>query len=561
MTERPALRRPARAARPAGLTPRAAAVARVVTGIAAVSLLSGCTVIPVPDAGTASGAVAATSSGTTTSTTPAGSSQPGQPSSAGPSSTTAEPSTSAEPSGTAEPLAAASAAATLTEFLDFPDLTPLLVPSPDPEVLTPLLDEALTVQDGSVSAAVRDGLTGELLYDQGADTAVVPASAVKVLTAVAALEVLGPDHRYTTAAVGRPAGPEGTAVVLEAGGDVMLGTGANADEANGRAGLGTLALRTAEALQAQGTTGPVSVQLDDSGYEGPTASPDWSNDIVSSGNASAVQPMATYGGRAVPSRDTDRLHDPALYAAEVFRDQLAAQAQTLGVDITLAAETSRVPADAAPVESASAGPASADPTATGSASAEPGPESSGTELASVQSAPLAEQMAYMLQTSDNQVAEATGRNLALAAGAPGSFAGAAQTIEETLAALEVDTTGLALVDASGLSGKNLVSASQLTGVLQVATTTPDLEMAATGLPVAGEQGTLEQRMVGTEAAGNVQAKTGTLSSVASLTGMVQTEDGRTLLFSFVANNQPGVLTNARFAVDRGAVVLAGCGCR
>ncbi|WP_188804880.1 D-alanyl-D-alanine carboxypeptidase/D-alanyl-D-alanine endopeptidase [Citricoccus zhacaiensis] len=552
MTERPALRRPARAGRPVSLTARAA---RVAMGAAAATLLAGCTVIPVPaSSGTASGAVAGTSiSSTTTSTTPAGASQSGQPSSA-----VLFPS-AAEPSSTDEPLTAASAAATLTEFLDFPDLTPLLVPRPDPEVLKPLLDEALTVQDGSVSAAVRDGLTGELLYDQGADTAVVPASAVKVLTAVAALEVLGPDHRYTTAAVGMPAGPEGTAVVLEAGGDVMLGTGANADEANGRAGLGTLALRTAEALQAQGTTGTVSVKLDDSGYEGPTVSPDWSSDIVSSGNASAVQPMATYGGRAVPSRDTDRLHDPALYAAEVFGDQLAAHAQTLGLDITLAAETSRVPVESAAAEPTSTESASAEQASPGSTS--PAPASPGTELASVQSAPLSEQMAYMLQTSDNQVAEATGRNLALAAGAPGSFAGAAQTIEETLAELEVDTSGLALVDASGLSGENLVSAAQLTAALQVATTAPELEAAATGLPVAGEQGTLEQRMVGTDAAGNVQAKTGTLSSVASLTGTVQTEDGRTLLFSFVANKQPGVLTNARFAVDRGAVVLAGCGCR
>ncbi|WP_313821732.1 D-alanyl-D-alanine carboxypeptidase/D-alanyl-D-alanine-endopeptidase [Citricoccus sp.] len=562
MTEPPAPRRPGRTARTDSLTGRVAAAARVTLVAAASTLLAGCTVIPVPaSSGTASGAVTSTSS-----TTPAGSSQPGHPSSLAPSPLSSEPASTAESASTAEPLAAASAAATLTEFLDFPDLTPLLVPSPDPEVLGPLLAEALTVQDGSVSAAVRDGLTGELLYDQGADTAVVPASAVKVLTAVAALEVLGPDHRYTTAAVGVPAGPEGTAVVLDAGGDVMLGTGANAEEANGRAGLGTLALKTAEALQAQGTTGTVSVHLDDSGYEGPTASPDWSSDIVSSGNASAVQPMATYGGRAVPSRDTDRLHDPALYAAEVFRDQLAAHAQTLGLDITLAAKTSREPVEPAPTaptpaESSSSPSSSPSSSLSASPSSSAEPEPTGTELASVQSAPLAEQMAYMLQTSDNQVAEATGRNLALAAGAPGSFAGAAQTIEQTLAELEVDTTGMALVDASGLSGQNLVSAAQLTAALQVATTAPDLEAAATGLPVAGEQGTLEQRMAGTDAAGNVQAKTGTLSSVASLTGTVQTEDGRTLLFSFVANNQPGVLTNARFAVDRGAVVLAGCGCR
>jgi serine-type D-Ala-D-Ala carboxypeptidase/endopeptidase (penicillin-binding protein 4) len=320
--------------------------------------------------------------------------------------------------------------------------------------------------------------------------------------------------------------------VLDAGGDVMLGTGGNAEEANGRAGLGTLARQSAQALQDNGTTGEVLIRLDDSGYEGPGASPEWSDDIVSSGNASTVQPLATYGGRAYPGRDTNRLHDPALYAAEVFRTELAKHAEALGVDVTVADDVSRAVL-----------------------------HGRGTELAKVQSAPLAEQMRYMLQTSDNQVAEATGRNAALAAGAPGSFDGAARTIEEALAELRVDTEGLDLVDASGLSDANRVSAGQLTSALQVATTAPGLEAAVTGLPVAGEQGTLEDRMVGTAAEGVVAAKTGTLSSVASLTGTVETADGRTLLFSFVANGQPGVLTDARLAVDRAAVALAGCGCR
>lgn len=498
----PAPRRPARTA-VAGLLAAAAAAG-----------LAGCTVIPAP---AASGAPATVS---TPGTTPAGGSQP------------AVQSAAASPSNTAEPMADVSAAAALAEFVDFPDLSPLLVPRPDPETVDPLLDEALALHSGTMSAAVRDALTGELLYAEGQDQPVVPASAVKILTAVAALQTLGPDHRYTTAAVTRPLQGERAAVVLDAGGDVMLGTGANAEEANGRAGLGTLAGQTAQALKDRGTTGTVVIGVDDSGYEGPGESPDWSSDIVTSGNASTVQPIATYGGRAYPSRHTDRLHDPALYAAEVFRRELTAQIEALGLDLTVEAEVVR---DAL--------------------------KGRGTVLAGVESAPLAEQMTYMLQTSDNQVAEATGRNLALAAGEPGSFEGAALAIEDTLVDVGVDTEGLELVDASGLSGANRVSAAQLTAALQVASADPDLQAAVTGLPAAGKEGTLADRMVGTAAEDAVRAKTGTLSSVASLTGTVQTEDGRALLFSFIANGQPGVLDNARFAVDRAAVVLAGCGCR
>ena len=508
MTVRPAPRRPSGAATASSMA--AAATAAVVA-----TLLAGCTVIPVP---------AASGTADTRSPTPAGSSQPAGRS----AETSAEVSSEAAP----EPTADASAVAALAEFVDFPDLSPLLVPSPDPETLDPLLDEALALRSGTMSAAVRDGLTGELLYSEGPDQPVVPASAVKILTAVAALQTLGPDHRYTTAAVAQPLEGDRTGVVLDAGGDVLLGTGENAEEANGRAGLGTLAERTAQALEEQGATGTVVVGVDDSGYEGPGESPDWSPDIVSSGNASTVQPIATYGGRAWPSRHTDRLHDPALFAAQVFRAELAAQTEALGLDVTVEAEVDRAEL-------------------TGD----------GTALAEVESAPLAEQMTYMLQTSDNQVAEATGRNLALAAGGEGSFAGAAQTIEEVLAELGVDTEGLELVDASGLSGSNRVSAAQLTAAMQAAATSDELQPAVTGLPAAGKDGTLQDRMVGTAAEGAVRAKTGTLSSVASLTGTVQTEDGRTLLFSFIANGQPGVLDNARFAVDRAAVVLAGCGCR
>ncbi len=451
------------------------------------------------------------------------------------SAATSSPSAAAGAATATDPAGLPEGPTTLVDVLGLPDLTPLLDPMPDPEVLAPELDEALTVSSGTMSAAVVDALTGEVLYDRSADEPAVPASAVKILTGLAALQVLGPDHRYTTTAAalpGRVGKKDVTHVVLDAGGDVLLGTGDNEKSADGRAGLGTLARQAAEELAEREISGTLTVRLDDSGYTGPAASPDWSPDIVPSGNVSIVQPIATHGGRPYAGTGTDRLHDPALYAAEVFRGHLARHAQDLDLDVQVVEDVERLPL-----------------------------KGRGSELASVQSATVAQQVTHMLKTSDNQVAEVTGRNLALAAGEDGSFEGAARAIEETLAGLEVDTDGLDLVDASGLSGKNRVSALQLTESLQVASTDPELEAAAAGLPVAGKEGTLEDRMAGTPAEGVVRAKTGTLSSVASLTGTVKTANDRQLVFSFIANGQPGVLTDARYAVDRAAVLLAGCGCR
>jgi D-alanyl-D-alanine carboxypeptidase len=78
----------------------------------------------------------------------------------------------------------------------------------------------------------------------------------------------------------------------------------------------------------------------------------------------------------------------------------------------------------------------------------------------------------------------------------------------------------------------------------------------TALPVAGVDGTLSERMKNTPAAGNVRAKTGTMSNIRSLAGYVKTRDGETLAFVAMVNNFEGTGAAANQALDSIAVSLA-----
>ena len=101
---------------------------------------------------------------------------------------------------------------------------------------------------------VQDAVTGEVLFDRSGDAVRVPASNMKLLTAVAALRTLGPERRFSTTAV---AGAAPGSVVLTGGGDVLLGAGESAPDAVlGRAGLASLAQATVRALQDDGVSVP-----------------------------------------------------------------------------------------------------------------------------------------------------------------------------------------------------------------------------------------------------------------------------------------------------------------
>ncbi len=413
-------------------------------------------------------------------------------------------------------------------------------PVPAPGSLAAQLNETLNADGaGDFTGVVQDAITGEVLFDRSGDQPRVPASNMKLLTAAAALRTLGPERRFSTRVV---AGSAPGTVVLTGGGDVLLAAGESAPGAvPGHAGLATLAQSTVRALQNDGVSGTVTVQLDDSLFDGPSLSPAWSPDDVAAGETAPLFPLALNSARFDPAKSTGpRPQDSALTAAEAFSAQLSAAAGAAGLDV--APGVGRIPA---PVEGAEGTAARV--------------------LAVVQSATVAQQVDLMLRTSDNYLTEVMGRMAALASGKPASNDGAIAAVLAQLGELEIPADTLRAADVSGLALANRVTARQLSEVVRAITSGPDtrLRSALAGFPVAGLTGTLGDRYTDvstSRGAGLVRAKTGTLNTVIALSGYVVDADGRLLVFSFIGNGlTPGAANKT--ALDRTASVLAGCGCR
>jgi D-alanyl-D-alanine carboxypeptidase/D-alanyl-D-alanine-endopeptidase (penicillin-binding protein 4) len=167
-----------------------------------------------------------------------------------------------------------------------------------------------------------------------------------------------------------------------------------------------------------------------------------------------------------------------------------------------------------------------------------------------------------LSMSDNMLAEALARQVAIARKLPASFGGSAQGVIAALKDAGLDVTGVTLNDGSGLSRNDRVPASVLTAVVGGAAddSLKGTSAVLSGLPVAGYDGTLFDRGNPNTAPGTVRAKTGTLLGVHALAGTVVTADGRLLAFAVVADAS-GSDAVAEGALDNVAAALAGCGCR
>jgi D-alanyl-D-alanine carboxypeptidase/D-alanyl-D-alanine-endopeptidase (penicillin-binding protein 4) len=349
-----------------------------------------------------------------------------------------------------------------------------------------------------------DLASGTVLFAQNGNRSLAPASNEKLPLTYVALAKLGPDYRIETDVLGQ-GGQDGSvwsgALVLKGNGDPTLST----------AGLRTLAAQIKAAGIRSVSGGVVG---DESSFDVRRVVAGWkpSYFIDESPPLSALVVNRARVGRYVT-------RTPALAAATAFRDALR-----------------------------KAGVAVAGPVRSGTVDAWTEP------LATISSPTLSTMIKFMDRQSDNFTAEMLLKQLGLNVLDRGTSAAGATVVTQTLAEAGVPLTGVRIVDGSGLSRLDRLTANALGGLLKVAWADPTVHpVMLASLPVAGVNGTLHDRLRTPPARGRVLAKTGTTDIASALSGYVSD----TYAFAVVQNGNPLSYWWARKAQDRFAQILAG----
>jgi D-alanyl-D-alanine carboxypeptidase/D-alanyl-D-alanine-endopeptidase (penicillin-binding protein 4) len=186
------------------------------------------------------------------------------------------------------------------------------------------------------------------------------------------------------------------------------------------------------------------------------------------------------------------------------------------------------------------------------------------EIASLQSPPFSLIAAQTLKPSQNLYTELILRTLGKVSPPPATTSALGQTSEELgleavksfLKAVGIRPETLVLDDGSGLSRNDMITAEASVQVLTFMSKHRYATVFRDALPLGGVDGTLRNRFKGTPAENNVRAKTGSLSSAASLGGYLTTAGGEKLAFSIMVNNYPRDVEPRTMCIDPIAVLLA-----
>ncbi|MCF8529558.1 MAG: D-alanyl-D-alanine carboxypeptidase/D-alanyl-D-alanine-endopeptidase [Aquiluna sp.] len=379
-------------------------------------------------------------------------------------------------------------------------------------------------------AQVVNAETGEVLFSQDADTPIRTASVLKLLTATVALDVLGPDYQVETKVYQDPIDP--TKIYLVGAGDVTLSRmPGNITSYYAKAPKLDTLTRLLKNWSKQSGVQIQTVVTDSTlfGEKGDWHST-WSKLGLSQGYMAPVSALSIDAGRLTNSKNrfiAKRTSKPVEQAGALFLASLNKSKLAVGAKL----EQGKLPEGAI-------------------------------QIASVKSRPMSEWVENMLKVSDNSLAEALGRLSSLALGLDGSMESLTPTYRQVLGARGLDVSSIDIVDASGLSSWNLVSADLFTDLLaQIKADEIAAEALIDGLPVSGQRGSLHYRFSSgykKAAIGKVIAKTGYIHTGYSLAGYLTAKDGTELVFS-VFNLGSKVTTNNRIALDNLVFGFYKCG--
>jgi D-alanyl-D-alanine carboxypeptidase/D-alanyl-D-alanine-endopeptidase (penicillin-binding protein 4) len=372
----------------------------------------------------------------------------------------------------------------------------------------------------SLKGHVMNAATGEVLFSREGDVPNRTGSVLKVLTASAAIAVLGPDYRLSTRVV---EGATPSSIVLVGGGDPTLSASSSGSVYAGAPKIADLAAKAKAAHDAKYPGTPITEVVLDASYWNPAGKwdPIWKRTEQTIGYHSEVTALMVDGDRADPAAVTSpRSTDPVGRAGSAF-------AAALG----------------------------------GSPKVSLGTASSSTVLAEVQSQPVSALIEFMLLTSDNTLAENLARVVSVRSSMGGSAASLQQAIPAALETFDLNADALVIKDGSGLSEANGVPPAFVAQLMvKVMNGEGNLSAVYNALPVAGETGSLASRFTGANAVatGSVIAKTGWIDTAYTLGGVVHAADGTALTFAFYAIGD-GITDGARAALDTLATGVFNCG--
>nr|WP_144555707.1 D-alanyl-D-alanine carboxypeptidase/D-alanyl-D-alanine-endopeptidase [Bacillus sp. X1(2014)] len=428
-----------------------------------------------------------------------------------------------------------------------------------------LINNDPSLKGAIAGVSIRSAVDGKIIYAQQGDVRLRPASNMKLLTAAAALNILGEDYTFTTE--------------IHTDGEIKKKTIKGNLYIKGK-GDPTL-LKTdfdqiAEEIQKRGIK-KISGNLigDDTWYDDVRYSLDlpWSDETthygaqISALTASPtkdydagsvkvlVQPAARIGEKpsvkltpktnylkitnkavtgaeeskknitiervhakntitikgtipikAKPEQDWIGVWDPTRYAMSLLKQSLTEH----GIQVTGKLKTGMVP-DTAKM------------------------------LTTHHSIPLSELLVPFMKLSNNVHAEILIKEMGRIVKGKGSWENGLKVLNSELVKFGVNPKSLVLRDGSGVSHVNLIPANQLTQLLFTVQKEEWFSSYLQSLPVAGapekmEGGTLRNRLKEPLFRGRVKAKTGTISTVSSISGYVKTKSGQTLIFSILLNN-------------------------
>jgi serine-type D-Ala-D-Ala carboxypeptidase/endopeptidase (penicillin-binding protein 4) len=373
--------------------------------------------------------------------------------------------------------------------------------------------------------------TGDTLYSKNAGKLFMPASNMKIITSAAALTLLGPDYRYRTTFLTdgeiRDSLLDGNLLVIGRGdptvSDRMRGTATTVMDALADS------LRAHRIRQISGSLARVGNAFPDSiyGYG-------WEWDDLGEYYGAGVDELIFNEGMAPtklrPPPDTARdslysgpAKNPAKAYLDAFHDALVRKSIRM---------------DGVVRDSILPTPLKMD------------------TLFVLVSPPLREILPALMKPSQNQIAEILLRTIGLERGGLGTADSARKIVGQQLLAWGVQPDGFVIRDGSGLSDQDLLTPETIVRVLDRIQRDTAFAAYYNAMPIAGVDGTIDTRMKGTPAEGNVHAKTGTLAKARSLSGYVTTADGERLIFSILANNATTPGSEVTRVTDEIAVALA-----